>query len=102
MERLDETTKQIVFTVVKQSGKGIIKQQIQKAGGRFGKAALRKLVSSAMKKQARKETAKTFGKFIPVVGQLGAMRAAGRNHVNDCYKIMKKVMEKRETNLTLL
>lgn len=64
VERLDETTKQIVFTVVKQSGKGIIKQQIQKAGGRFGKASLRKLVSSAMKKQARKETAKTFGKFI--------------------------------------
>ncbi|MCM2534461.1 hypothetical protein NDK43_21625 [Neobacillus pocheonensis] len=109
VERLDETTKQIVFTVVKQSGKGIIKQQIQKAGGRFGKASLRKLVSSAMKKQARKETAKTFGKFIPVVGQLAAagigfaaMRAAGRNHVNDCYKIMKKVMEKRETNLTLV
>jgi uncharacterized protein (DUF697 family) len=109
VERLDEVTKQIVFTVVKQSGKHFIKQQIQKAGKRAGKVAVKKLMSAVMRKQAKKETAKTFGKFIPVVGQLAAagigfaaMKSAGRNHVNDCYKIMKKVMEKRKTNLTLV
>jgi hypothetical protein len=60
VDRLDEATKQIVFTVMKQSGKNIIKQQIQKAG----KGCLKKLVSAVMRKQAKKETAKTFGKFI--------------------------------------
>jgi uncharacterized protein (DUF697 family) len=109
VDRLDEETKQIVLTVVKQSGKNFIKQQIQKAGKRAGKVAVKKLVSAVMRKQAKKETAKTFGKFIPVVGQFAAagigytaMMVAGRNHVNDCYKIMKKVMEKKETNLTLV
>src|SRR5690348_11564205 len=42
VDQLDEETKQIVFTVVKQSGKNIIKQRIQKAG----KVAVKKLVSA--------------------------------------------------------
>lgn len=70
VEQLDELTKQIIFNVVKQSGKIIIENQIQKLATKATEEALKKMVVSILKKQAGKQTKKTLGKFVPIVGQI--------------------------------
>jgi uncharacterized protein (DUF697 family) len=91
VEQLDQLTKEIVFNVVKQSGKAIIQKQIQKLGTKAAEEAMKKMVTSILKKQVGKQTTKTFGKFVPIIGQVAAasigftaMKIAGHAHINDC------------------
>jgi uncharacterized protein (DUF697 family) len=103
IEQLDEVTKQIVFNVAKQTGKTFIEKQIRKAGRKAGTAISKKLVASVLKRQAGKQTTRMASKFIPVVGQIAAagigftaMKMAGHNHINDCYVVVKKVLQKKK------
>lgn len=102
IEKMDELSKQIVFNVVKQSGKVAIQKGIEKLGAKAGQQAMIKVATSMLAKQAGKQTTKQISKYIPFIGQVAAagvgftaMKIAGHNHVNDCYGIVKSIIEER-------
>ena len=102
VEKMDEMSKQIVFNIVKQSGKIAVQKGIEKLGGKAAKQAMVKVATSMLAKQAGKQTTKQFSKFIPFIGQAAAagigftaMKIAGHQHINDCYEIVKRVIEKK-------
>lgn len=96
VEELDDFSKQIVFGVIKQSGKFAIQKGIEILGEKAAKQALARVVTNQIAKQAGKQ----LGKFIPIIGQIAAagigfsaMKMAGQNHIDECYEIVKEVIE---------
>ena len=91
IEQLDEPNK--IF----------IAQMIKKVGSLFaGKVITKELIMQLLKGMAKRIAVKQIVKYIPFVGQAAAaaisfavMKYVGNSHVEECYAIIKCVLEKR-------
>lgn len=86
---LDARTKELVFVGVTSVGSQVV-----------GKVVTAELIVTLLKRIGVRVTAKTAAKWVPVVGQaaaatisFGAMRLVGNRHVEDCYRVARRVLE---------
>lgn len=86
---LDARTKELVFVGVTSVGSQVV-----------GKVVTAELIVTLLKRVGVRVTAKTAAKWVPVVGQaaaatisFGAMRLVGNRHVEDCYRVARRVLE---------
>ncbi|MBO7747169.1 hypothetical protein I8J29_23485 [Paenibacillus sp. MWE-103] len=68
----------------------------------IGHAVTRRLIFALVKKAAARYAAKGATKFVPVVGtavagalSYGAMKYVGNKHVEDCYRVAKRILERQ-------
>ncbi len=88
----DKDTKILLHGVIKNTGIALIGQELTKT-----------LVTSVLKKVAGRTFAKQFLKFVPVIGWavnagigFAAMKYVGNSHVDDCYRVCRRLMEFKE------
>ncbi|WEG13286.1 hypothetical protein PU629_02670 [Pullulanibacillus sp. KACC 23026] len=101
VDELDDVSQSIIYTVLDKTGKKLIYDYLKKRGI----SVLKKIALKNLKKQAGKEAAKSLGKFVPFIGPIAAagigftsMKIAGHLHINECYEIVKRVIEEKEKN----
>ncbi len=88
----DAATKQIIFQVIKRTGIALVGVEVTKTA-----------IAQIMKKVAGRAVAKQALKFVPFVGWaanaaigFAAMKYVGNSHVDDCYKVSRRVLEVSE------
>ncbi len=82
----------------------LVMTAISNIGSKFaGKVITKKVVAKAVTKIAGKAAAKNVAKYVPVVGQVvagsisfGGMKFIGNSHVEECYKIVMKILDDNE------
>jgi uncharacterized protein (DUF697 family) len=91
VDEYDEATKLFVFELVRQTGAKLVARNVT-----------RDTVLSLLKKMGVQTTGKRFSRFIPIVGSLvsggigfAAMRYLGKSHVDECYEVAKRIVERR-------
>jgi uncharacterized protein (DUF697 family) len=95
IDGLDPETKKMLLIIITSIGSDII-----------GKLITKQLVAQLLKKVGARVAVKSVAKFIPIVGQLaaagisfGAMKMLGNSHIEECYQVCKRFIEKREETL---
>jgi len=93
IEQLDDKTKVLVVQIARKVGSAFVGQVITK-----------ELIMQVLKKIAGRVAAKQILKFIPFAGQVAAatisftaMKYVGNSHVDECYNVVRKVLEKQTT-----
>ena len=88
----DAATKQIIFQLIKRTGIALVGVEVTKTA-----------IAQIMKKVAGRAIAKQALKFVPFVGWaanaaigFAAMKYVGNSHVDDCYKVCRRVLEASE------
>lgn len=94
---LDPKVKQFIFVTVTSVGSQLI-----------GRAITQQTVMKVMKTLGVRMTTKTLTRWVPIVGQaaaasisFGAMKMIGNAHIEDCYKVARKVLEENPAGLPL-
>lgn len=92
VDQLDERTKILVMQIAKAAGAQLVGQVITK-----------QLIMEIVKKVAGRFAAKQVVKYIPIAGQItaaaiafAAMKYVGNSHVDQCYEVVKKVLENQQ------
>jgi hypothetical protein len=92
IESYDAITKQMLYQVIKRAGLSLIGTTITKS-----------LIANALKKIAGRTVIKQVFKFVPFAGWainagigFGAMKYVGNSHVDDCYKVCRRVIEGKD------
>lgn len=90
IEDLDPELKAAILLVAKKIGSYII-----------GKTITKSLILFVLKRVATRIAVKTSLKWIPIAGQaaaaiigFGAMKLVGNDHVDDCYNVVLKIIER--------
>ncbi|NBD25428.1 hypothetical protein [Paenibacillus glycinis] len=91
LAELDTQRKAVVYGMITSVGSQLI-----------GHAVTRRLVFALVKKAAARFAVKGTTKFVPVIGtavagalSFGAMKYVGNSHVDDCYRVAKRILEER-------
>lgn len=92
LSKLDARLKEKIFVVVSSLGNQFI-----------GKVITKQLIISLLKKIGVRITAKQAAKYVPIIGTIfsgtvsfTAMRYLGKSHIEDCYKVVKKLIEQEQ------
>lgn len=88
---LDTKRKALVYSIITSVGSHLI-----------GHAITRRLILAVLKKVAVRFVAKGTTKFVPVIGtaiagalSFSAMKYVGNSHVDDCYRVAKRILEEQ-------
>lgn len=94
---LDSETQQIVFFVITKSGSELA-----------GRLITRQLGMQILKSIGVRITTKPISKYIPIIGQtlavsisFGAMKLIKNSHIDCCYEIARKAIQRQTTEQTL-
>lgn len=89
INELDASTKKQIFVIISSIGSQAV-----------GKVVTKEIVVTILKKIGIRVTTKQIAKYIPIIGQIfsasisfTAMKLVGREHINDCYNIVKQHIE---------
>lgn len=89
----DVATKQVILQVIKRAGLALIGVEVTKT-----------VIAQVMKMIAGRVAAKQVLKFVPIVGWaanaaigFAAMKYVGNSHVDDCYKVCRRILEEQAT-----
>ena len=91
IDELDPQLKSLLYGIIKKTGSTLVGQLITK-----------QLILAALKKVGVRMAAKQILKYIPFAGQAAAaalsgaaMMYVGNAHVDECYEVAKKALDKR-------
>ena len=89
---MDPETKSMIYGFVMSIGSKII-----------GRMVTKELVVQVLKRVGIRVATKSVAKFVPFAGQglaaalsFTAMRYVGNKHIDDCYEVVKRMIEQRE------
>ncbi|MDN4601187.1 hypothetical protein P5G61_08135 [Paenibacillus sp. F6_3S_P_1C] len=92
LDGMDPETKSMIYGFVMSIGSKII-----------GRMVTKELVVQVLKRVGIRVATKSVAKFVPFAGQglaaalsFTAMRYVGNKHVDDCYEVVKRMIEQRE------
>ncbi|WP_338589007.1 hypothetical protein V6669_28420 [Paenibacillus sp. Y5S-9] len=92
LDGMDPETKSMIYGFVMSIGSKVIGRMITK-----------ELVAQVLKRVGVRVATKSVAKFVPFAGQglaaalsFTAMRYVGNKHVDDCYEVVKRMIEQRE------
>ena len=93
IDRLDVDMKGQILVVISSVGSRLVGQVITK-----------EIITTLLKKAGVRVTVKQVTKYVPFVGQavsagvsFGAMKYLGNSHIEECYMVCKRVIEKRRS-----
>lgn len=93
LDGLDPETKSMIYGFVMSIGSKVI-----------GRMVTKELVVVVLKRVGVRVATKSVAKFVPFAGQglaaalsFTAMRYVGNKHVEDCYEVVKRMIEQRES-----
>ncbi|WP_434749003.1 hypothetical protein [Paenibacillus amylolyticus] len=92
LEGMDPETKSMIYGFVMSIGSKII-----------GRMVTKELVVQVLKRVGIRVATKSVAKFVPLAGQglaaalsFTGMRYVGNKHIDDCYEVVKRMIEQRE------
>ncbi|MGF6353340.1 uncharacterized protein (DUF697 family) [Paenibacillus sp. 4624] len=92
LDGMDPETKSMIYGFVMSIGSKII-----------GRMVTKELVVQVLKRVGIRVATKSVAKFVPFAGQglaaalsFTAMRYVGNKHIDDCYEVVKRMIEQRE------
>nr|WP_186811740.1 hypothetical protein [Paenibacillus xylanexedens] len=92
LDGMDPETKSMIYGFVMSIGSKII-----------GRMVTKELVVQVLKRVGVRVATKSVAKFVPFAGQglaaalsFTAMRYVGNKHIDDCYEVVKRMIEQRE------
>ena len=92
LDGMDPETKSMIYGFVMSIGSKII-----------GRMVTKELVVQVLKRVGVRVAAKSVAKFVPFAGQglaaalsFTAMRYVGNKHIDDCYEVVKRMIEQRD------
>jgi len=92
LDGMDPETKSMIYGFVMSIGSKVI-----------GRMVTKELVVQLLKRVGIRVATKSVAKFVPLAGQglaaalsFTAMRYVGNKHVDDCYEVVKRMLEQRE------
>ena len=93
IDQLDAASKAQILVIISSLGSKLV-----------GKFITKEVVAILLKKISTRVAVKSVTKFIPFVGQavsagisFGAMKYLGNSHIDECYEVCKRVIQKQQT-----
>ncbi|WP_226086010.1 hypothetical protein [Mesobacillus sp. S13] len=93
IDQLDAASKAQILVIISSLGSKLV-----------GKLITKEVVAILLKKISTRVAVKSVTKFIPFVGQavsagisFGAMKYLGNSHIDECYEVCKRVIQKQQT-----
>lgn len=92
IDQLDSETKKVLLVLITSAGSELV-----------GKVITKQVIAKLLKKIGSKIAVKQVAKYVPFIGtavsagiSFGAMKYLGNSHIDDCYNVAKRYIEKSQ------